>query len=327
MPDSSDRLRIWCNLLLPDAARRALEDGVAGHTLVYANRVSASNLDTSPPDADLLASDVAFGQPNPRDMIESVQLKWVHLSTAGYTLYDRDDLRSALRARGSALTNSSSVYAEPCAQHVLAMLLALSRRLPQAWLDQQQRKWDYLPLRAQSRLLRGNSVAIVGYGAIGRRLVEMLAPFEMKITTVRRTPRDDEGVRSLPMERAAEAIATADHVVNLLPAGANTKEFFDAALFARIKRGAIFYNVGRGSTVDQAALLGALESKRLAAAYLDVTNPEPLPPDDPLWSAPNCHITPHSAGGHADEYERLVRHFLDNLDRYLTGQPLLDRIV
>jgi phosphoglycerate dehydrogenase-like enzyme len=244
MPDSSDRLRIWCNLLLPDAARRALEDGVAGHTLVSANRVSASNLDTSPPDADLLASDVAFGQPNPRDMIESARLNWIHLSTAGYTLYDRDDLRSALRARGSALTNSSSVYAEPCAQHVLAMMLALSRRLPQAWLDQQQRKWDYLPLRAQSRLLRGNSVAIVGYGAIGRRLVEMLAPFEMKITTVRRTPRDDEGVRSLPMERASEAIATADHIVNLLPAGANTKEFFDAALFARIKRGAIFYNVG-----------------------------------------------------------------------------------
>jgi len=327
MPDPSDRLRLWCNLLLPDAARRALEDGVAGHMLVYANRVSASNLDTSPPDADLLASDIAFGQPNPRDMIESSQLKWVHLSTAGYTVYDRDDLRSALRARGSWMTNSSSVYAEPCAQHVLAMMLALSRQLAQAWHDQRERKWDYLPLRAQSRLLRANSVGIVGYGAIGRRLLEMLAPFEMTVTTVRRTPRGDEGVPTLPMERVSEAVATVDHVVNCLPAGANTTGFFDAALFAQMKRGAIFYNVGRGSTVDQAALLEALQSGRLAAAYLDVTNPEPLPADHPLWAAPNCLITPHSAGGHSDEYDRLVRHFLDNLERFLTARPLLDRIV
>jgi phosphoglycerate dehydrogenase-like enzyme len=327
MPNASDRLQIWCNLLLPDSARRALEDGVTGHRLVYAKRVTPSNLDTSPPDADLLGSDVAFGKPNPRDIIESPKVKWVHLSAAGYTPYDRSDLRSALHERGGAMTNSSSVYAEPCAQHVLAMMLALSRRLPQAALDQQERKWDYLPLRARSRLLRGESVAIVGFGAIGRRLVEILAPFEMKITSVRRAPRGDEAMPTLPMERAAAAIATADHVVNLLPAGANTNEFFDAALIGQFKRGAIFYNVGRGSTVDQAALLDALRSGQLAAAYLDVTNPEPLPADDPLWTAPNCHITPHSAGGHADEYDRLVRHFLENLDRYLTGRPLIDRIV
>ena len=94
----------------------------------------------------------------------------------------------------------------------------------------------------------------------------------------------------------------------------------------RIKRRAKFYNVGRGDTVDQAALRQALESGNLAGAYLDVTSPEPLPPDDPLWHAPNCWITPHIAGGAQGEHQRIVRHFLANFSRFMRGQPLLNRI-
>jgi len=93
-----------------------------------------------------------------------------------------------------------------------------------------------------------------------------------------------------------------------------------------MKNGAVFYNVGRGVTVDQPALLAALRSGRLAAAYLDVTDPEPPPPDDPIWSVPNCWITPHAAGGHQDESERVVAHFLENLRRFEAGDPLLDRV-
>ncbi|HMB29898.1 MAG TPA: NAD(P)-dependent oxidoreductase, partial [Blastocatellia bacterium] len=93
------------------------------------------------------------------------------------------------------------------------------------------------------------------------------------------------------------------------------------------KPGAIFYNIGRGSTVDQEALLAALERGSLAGAYLDVTTPEPLPPDHPLWSAPSCFITPHSAGGQMREQHDLVEHFLENLRRFAGGRELLDRIV
>jgi phosphoglycerate dehydrogenase-like enzyme len=91
--------------------------------------------------------------------------------------------------------------------------------------------------------------------------------------------------------------------------------------------GARVYNIGRGTTVDQDALLAALSSGRVASAYLDVTDPEPLPPDHPLWTAPNCFITPHSAGGHAGEDERLVRHFLRNLAAFEQGEPLADRVM
>ena len=120
-------------------------------------------------------------------------------------------------------------------------------------------------------------------------------------------------------------LAEADHVIDLLPGIASTAGYFTAQRFATFKPGAIFYNVGRGTTVDQTALLEALSSGRLEAALLDVTDPEPLPPDHPLWQAPNCIITPHTAGGHHDEGDRLVDHFITNLARYERGEPVKDR--
>ena len=99
------------------------------------------------------------------------------------------------------------------------------------------------------------------------------------------------------------------------------------ALASCFKPGAKFYNVGRGTTVDQRALLEALRSGRLGAAYLDVFETEPLPPDDPLWTAPNCYLTPHTAGGRHDQDEAIVKHFLKNLAAFERGEPLVDRIV
>jgi phosphoglycerate dehydrogenase-like enzyme len=124
-----------------------------------------------------------------------------------------------------------------------------------------------------------------------------------------------------------DALGRADHVVNILPDNASTRGYFSAARLARMKPGARFYNIGRGTTVDQGALIAFLESGHLASACLDVTDPEPLPPDHPLWTAPNCFLTPHSAGGHANEDERLVRHFLSNLAAFERGEPLADRVI
>ena len=122
-------------------------------------------------------------------------------------------------------------------------------------------------------------------------------------------------------------LAVADHVVNVLPLNDSSKGYFDAARFAAMKPGARFYNVGRGATVDQEALVAALGRGHLAAAYLDVTTPEPLPPDHVLWRTPNCYITPHSAGGQMDEMDDLVDHFLDNLRRFVAGEPLRNQVI
>ncbi len=327
--NDADPLTIWCNTLLPPAARDALTGGVGPHRVIFPPDLQASNLVGARPDPALAEADVAFGQPDPQQVIDSGRLRWVQLTTAGYTRYDNDAVRSAVRSRGAVLTNSSSVYKEPCAEHACAMMLALARQLPQSLLDQRDApgSWHAAGHRQRSHLLVGQSVLIVGYGTIAARLVELLAPLRMNVTCVRRRPRGDEGVRVVPTDQTDAHLPAADHVMNILPQNAETDRFFDARRFALMKPGATFYNIGRGTTVDQPALLDALVSERLAGAYLDVTDPEPLPADHPLWTVPNCYITPHTAGGSADEFPRLVAHFLSNLKRFERGQPLADRVI
>jgi phosphoglycerate dehydrogenase-like enzyme len=149
----------------------------------------------------------------------------------------------------------------------------------------------------------------------------------MTVLALRRQSRSESTVRIISAENISSALAEADHVVNILPENDSTVGYVNARRLACFKPGARFYNVGRGTTVDQPALLEALKTGRLNAAYLDVTDPEPLPADNPLWTQPNCFITPHTAGGRHDQDEALVDHFLKNLAAFQAGTPLTDRIV
>jgi phosphoglycerate dehydrogenase-like enzyme len=208
------------------------------------------------------------------------------------------------------------------------MILAIARQLPQSWAQQAgDRAWKYAQTRIKSRLLEGQTFLLLGLGAIARRLLELLAPMKVNAIAVRRTVCGREPIPTFPYTKLRELIPQADHIVNLLPANPTTERLFDADCVAAMRHTALFYNIGRGTTVDQIALQAALETGRIGGAYLDVTDPEPLPPDHPLWRLPNCCISPHSAGGHSDEFERLVRHFLANLRRFERSEPLLDRRV
>jgi phosphoglycerate dehydrogenase-like enzyme len=321
-------LTIWTNAKFPDEVRSGLAANVAPHRLIYAGETNRSNLAAAPVDSQLAAADIAFGQPDAEQAMRLDNLKWIHLTSAGYTAYDRDDFKTALRARGAMLTTSSGVYDDPCAQHALAMMMAFARRLPESLKTQfGDRAWHWTRRRSESFLLNGQTALLFGFGAIAIRLCELLAPFRMNLIGVRRSVKGDEPVRIITGGRVAEFLPQADHVINLLPGNHSTMRYFDEGRFRQMKAGAIFYNVGRGSTVDQEALLAALERGSLAGAYIDVTTPEPLPPDHPLWSAPNCFITPHSAGGQIREQHDLVGHFLENLRRFVGGMELLDRIV
>jgi phosphoglycerate dehydrogenase-like enzyme len=324
----STPLTIWCNAHYAGPVMDELRRGLGPHRLVQPAVRSASNLVPASADPLLAEADVALGQPDPQQVLATPRLRWVHLTTAGYTRYDTDAFRAAMKSRGSILTNSSSVYDEPCAEHLLAMMLAVSRQLPQCWADQSTtRSWRAAEHRIRCHLLENQTALLLGFGAIARRLVELLAPFKMNLVAVRRTVTGDEPIRTLPFSRLRELVPAADHVLNILPANASTERMFDADQIALMKPTATFYNIGRGTTVDQPALQRALERGAIAGAYLDVTDPEPHPPHHPLWRLPNCRITPHAAGGHADEFERIVRHFLDNLRRFETGKELADRIV
>ena len=318
-------MRIWCNYPLDEPAARLLREETASHELLLqpSEDPVRDSANAAPEDAPIL-----FGQPNPDALLANANVRWVQLSSAGYTRYDRDDLRAVFRERGATLTNSSHVFDEPCAQHLAAMMFALARRLPVCLGNQRgARRW--LQGQAgdrQSRLLNGQTVFVYGFGAIARRLVEILAPLRMQVFGVRRSPRGDEGVPMLTETEADARLGEADHVVNILPHNDATRQFFGVGRFARLRPGARFYNVGRGATVDQTALAAALRDGPLATAYLDVTDPEPLPAGHELWDLPNCYITPHVAGSHAGEDERLVQHFLANLRAFDAGNPLADRV-
>ncbi|MDC0677670.1 NAD(P)-dependent oxidoreductase [Sorangium atrum] len=323
-----DRLIIASTVVLPAEAARSLSEGVAPHALELAAARSAKNLAVVEPDPLVLGAEVVFGQPHPDDVCAAPRLRWVHLSTAGYARYDVAAVRAALAARGAALTTSSGVYADPCAEHALAFLLSASRRLPECLENQLgPRGWPDASVRSRSALLRGRRVLLLGFGAIGRRLAELLAPFDVDLRVLRARPRGGEPFRVVVREELGDAFAWADHVVSSLPEAEGTRRLVSAALLGRMRPDAWFYNVGRGVTVDQAALLEALEARRIAGAYIDVTDPEPLPPEHPLWRAPGCTITPHTAGGRREEPMAQVEHFLANLRRFERGEPLVDRVI
>lgn len=321
-------LRIYVDLTLPPDARDLLRAGTVGHELVFPAKPTTSVLSKGEPDPQFATVDVAFGQPDTTAIAAAPKLRWVHVSSAGITRYDTPEFRAHATGRGLPVSNSSGVYDEPCAVHALSFMLAQARKLPHGLrtrVSNAAPEWQ--ALRDASSTLRDETVLLLGYGAIARRLAELLRPFGAKLVACRRQPRGNEGMPVVTEAGLPMALAAADHVVNILPESPETRRFFDAARFAQLKPGAVFYNLGRGATVDQDALVGALRSGQVGAAWLDVTDPEPLPDSHPLWAEPNCFITPHVAGGHTGEACSLVRHFLTNLERFTRGEALADRVM
>jgi phosphoglycerate dehydrogenase-like enzyme len=323
-----NRLRIYVDLAMPPAVRQQLEATARPHELLYPETPVVSVLAQGSPDPQFATVDVAFGQPDTAAIATAPCLKWIHVSSSGITRYDTPAFRAQMSARRILVSNSASVFQEACAVHALSFMLAQARKLPRALSARLPNSApEYHALRGASGTLQGETILIVGYGAIGSRLAELLQPFHMNVIACRRTPRGDEGLPIIGLDAINDALGRADHVMNILPDSADTRGFFDRQRLSKLKRGAVFYNIGRGVTVDQAALNHALRAGQLDAAWLDVTDPEPLPEDHPLWTAPNCFITPHTAGGHPNEAGTLVEHFLGNLDRFVRGQPLNDRVM
>lgn len=321
-------LKIWCNTEFGEAARQQLVTGTQAHELIWATQRSSNVLQAGQADPATARADILLGQPMVGDCLRNENVRWVEVTTAGYTRYDTPEFKETFRARGAVFTNASEVFADPCAQHVLAMMLTLGRNILPSYRDQLgDHAWNYEQRRYDSMLLTGQTVLMLGYGAIGRRLTQLLAPFGMKLHAVRRSVHSVPGVHIIAEDSISSALGQADHIVNILPDSESTRGYVNARRLACCKRGARFYNVGRGTTVDERALIEALESGRLGAAYLDVFEPEPLVPDHPFWSTRNCYVTPHTAGGRRDQDEALVRHFLANLRVFEQGGDWVDRVV
>jgi len=321
-------MKIFVDMTLPPGALALLQMGTVGHELLFPLSPATSVLAKAETDPQFFAADIAFGQPDPAAIEKSTHLKWIHVSSSGIARYDNPRFRALVGGRKIVVSNSAAVFAEACAMHALSFLVAQARNLPLALKTRTANgtpAWS--DLRRGSTTLRGETVLILGYGAIGQRLAELLQPFGMTVIGFRRKPRGDESIPMVAENELTAALGRAQHIVNILPESEQTRGFFDAQRLALLHAGAVFYNIGRGVTVNQTALLEAMRSGQLKAAWLDVTDPEPLPEDHPLWREPNCFITPHIAGGQGAEFEVLVRHFLENLNRFVRGKPLADRVM
>ena len=320
---------IFVDFSLPSEALTCLREGAGDCELAFPAAPADSVLRAGGADPRFAEAEIAFGQPDPAAVLSAPNLRWVQVSSSGITRYDTPEFRTAAAAAGIWVCNSAHVYDRACADHAFSFLLAQSRQLPTALATPDfgaDAGWK--AHRDACVPLDGQRLLILGYGAIGARLVELTAPYRMAVTAYRRRARGDEGVPVVTdAEGLRQVLAGADHVMSLLPESAETRGFFGAELFAQMKPGAVFYNIGRGKTVCQAALRDALLGGHLGAAWLDVTDPEPLPADHFLLKIPRCFVTPHVAGGHRGEAVTLVRHFLENLRRFRAGEPLLDRVI
>ena len=170
-------------------------------------------------------------------------------------------------------------------------------------------------------------VAILGFGPIGQAVRDRLVGFEARVTAIARSSRTDEkGTRIVPYDQLHAVLGQADALVVAVPSKPETRRMIDAAAFAAMRSGSFIVNVSRGAIVDTDALVAALESGRLGGAALDVTDPEPLPPEHPLWAFPNVLITPHTAwtGGGQAVREQVEALIVENTQRYLAGQRLLE---
>ena len=245
-------------------------------------------------------------------------LRWFHSMSAGVD----SPIFGALRHRGVRVTTSSGSSALPIAQTVLLYVLALNKGLP-AWMDAQRRNaWE-----PHSRSdLDGSRMVVVGMGPIGMHVARLARAFAIDVVGVRRTVMGDEPCHTVSFAALDEELAHADHVVLALPLTDDTRLMFNESRIAQIKPGAILINVGRGELVDEVSLVSALTTGHLSGAGLDVFHTEPLPAESPLWSIPNVIVTPHNSGAVSGNAARVDQMFLTNLERLVTGHPLMNEI-
>lgn len=240
-------------------------------------------------------------------------VRWVHVLAAGVDGVPLD------RIDGDRIVTCSRGAAAPAiAEFVLAAMLAFEKRLPDTWLTEPPPQWNIADLGG----LRGRTVGLVGFGAIGRAVAARALAFEMRVVAVRRSgvPADLDGVEVLAA--LDELLAGSDHVVVAAPATPETRHLIDAKALGAMRPGAHLVNIARGSLVDQDAVLAALDEGRLALATLDVVEPEPLPVGHPLYTHPKVRLSAHVSWSSPDTTRRTIDAFLDYHRRYRNGEPL-----
>lgn len=287
------------------------------------------------PDVEILYTFMA-----PFELSLTPKLRWVQGISAGVdNFYNTPLWRSEI-----ALTNASGVHAVQIPEYVLGMLISHAHHFPEIARVQVEARWPTMGEKRvfATRELRGKTLGILGYGAIGREIARLASAFGMRVLATKRADKpaafdgwtqpgtgDPDGsipARFYALSELHELLPECDMLVLALPLSEQTRHLIGRAEFALMRRHAFLVNIGRGPLIDHDALIAALHEQLIGGAALDVTEPEPLPADSPLWHMPNVQITPHISGLSVYYDERAVDLFCENLRRYLHGEPLLNLV-
>jgi phosphoglycerate dehydrogenase-like enzyme len=273
--------------------------------------------------AKLATVDAAIGICNAEMLAAAKNIQWIQMVTAGV---ETCVSIPAIKERNILVTNMQRISGPVIAEHVIAMTMALTRGLDVFIQAQDTGQWRRNDVPAgRMAVVDGKTMLVVGLGGIGSEVAKRAHALGMKVTATRasgRTGPDYVSYVGLPDE-LPKLVSEADVVVNTAPLTPQTKGIFNAALFAKMKPSAYLINVARGGSVVTDDLVAALKSKKIAGAALDVTDPEPLPPDHPLWKAPNVIITPHIASDSDLGSDAQIQVVRENLRRYAAGEPML----
>jgi len=336
----ADRLRVVVTAPFPDADLDELRRREPRLDLVYEpellrqpgvdwqQRKQRDAADQARFDALVDTADALLGAPDSsgaavaRTVAANPRLRWVQTIQAGGGQIVRAAHLDAAALERVVFTTSAGAYSGPLAEFAVFGVLAGGRRLGELRVAQIRHEW-------RSRLVMpaaaDQTVAVVGLGSIGRAAAQKLALLGYHVVGVHRRQVEAEGVERIePVERLADVAAEADAIVLALPGTDATEKLFGREVLARIKPGATVVNVGRGTTVDEPALVEALQDGRVGFAALDVFAVEPLPADSPLWDMPHVVIAPHTAGVDAHEPRIVAELFAENARRLLDGEPLLN---
>jgi phosphoglycerate dehydrogenase-like enzyme len=295
-----------------------LLDGITGLEMVRA---------TTP--ADILEqvrdADALYGFPAPEIIAAAPRLRWIQLPSAGAEFVPR---LPELVASDIVVTTTRGAHAPSVAEHVFALLLALTRCLPTCLDWQRQKHWGNSEGYGMPREIAGATLGIVGFGQLGRAVAKRARAFDLHVLALDSQTGDgkQEADAIWPPSRLPELLARSNIVVVTVPYTPETHHWIDARALETMRPGAYLVVVSRGGVVDEDALVASLRSGRLAGAALDVAEREPLPPESPLWELPNVILTPHVAGSSAAKERRCVEILRDNLIRYQNREPLLNVI-
>jgi len=275
--------------------------------------------------AAIADADVFYGVATAAVVQAAPKLRWIQSPSAGVEYVARVP---ELVESDVLLTNTRGAHGPSIGEHTFALLLALTRRIPECLELQRQHKWGRVELYRTSREIKDSTMGILGYGAIGRGVAQRATAFEMNLLAVDAQAVNGEPFLDevWPLSRLPEMLERSDVVVIASPLTAESSDLIDAAMLARMRPDAYLIIVSRGGIVNEAALAAALHEGRLAGAGIDVTDVEPLAESSPLWDAPNTVITPHLAGDSFQKERRCVEILCDNLQRFSRGEELVNLV-